>query len=158
VENALHKADDHVKADQAKDNRGNTGQKLNKRLKDLGTKLRLDLDRKDGRADSDGQCDERGEYHDRKRGDDQGQGAGVRQTVFGCVSQVPLGTSEELDDRNAILNKSREALLGDHEDKSGNNKRHERYARARDAQAHVLKVALWQLFCHCKPFRGRLPI
>lgn len=22
------------------------------------------------------------------------------------------------------------------------------------AQAHVLKVALWQLFCHCKPFRG----
>ena len=104
------------------------------------------------------QRDERGEHHDRKRGDDQGQGAGIGQTVFGCVGQVPLGAGEELDNRNAILEKSREALLGDHEDKRGNDKRHERYARARDAQAHVLKVALWQLFCHCKPFRGRLLI
>ena len=158
VENGLHKSDDHVKANQSKDDRGNAGQKLNKRLKDLGTKLRLDLDRKDGRADGDGQRDERGEHHDCKRGDDQGQGAGIRQAVFGRVGQVPLGAGKELDDRDAVLDKSREALLGDHEDKRGNDKRHERYARARDAQAHVLKVALWQLFCHCKPFRGRLLI
>ena len=80
--------------------------------------------------------------------------APVWQAVFGCVGQIPLGAGEELDDRNAILEKSREALLGDHEDERGNDKRHERYARARDAQAHVLKVALWQLLCHCKPFRG----
>ena len=158
MENTLHKADDHVKADQAKDDRGNAGQKLNERLKDLGAKLRLNLDRKDGRADGDGQRDERGEHHDRKRGDDQGQGAGIGQAVFGRVGQVPLGAGEELDDRDAVLNKSREALLGDHKDERGNDKRHERYARARDAQAHVLKVALWQLFCHCKPFRGRLLI
>ena len=107
MENALHKADDHVKTDQAKDDRRNTSQKLNKRLKDLGTKLRLDLNRKDGRADSDGQRDKRGERHDRKRGDDQGQGAGVGQAVFGCVGQVPLGAGKELDDRNAVLEKSR---------------------------------------------------
>ena len=154
VENALHKTDDHMKADQTKDNRGNTGQKLNERLKDLGAKLRAYLDREDGRPDGDGQRDERGEHHDCKRGDDQGQGAGVGQPVFGRVGQVPLGAGEELDDRNAVLEKSREALLGDHKDERGNDKRHERYARARDAQAHVLKVALWQLFCHCKPFRG----
>lgn len=158
MENTLHKADNHVKADQAKDDRGNAGQKLNKRLKDPGTKLRLDLDRKDGRADGDGQRDERGEHHDCKRGDDQGQSAGIRQAVFGRVSQVPHGTGEKLDDRDAVLDKSREALLGDHKDERGNDKRHERNARARDAQAHVLKVALWQLFCHCKPFRGRLLI
>ena len=158
MENALHKADDHVKTDQAKDDRGNTGQKLNERLKNLGAKLRLNLDRKDGRADGDGQCDERGEHHDRKRGDDQGQGAGVGQAVFGRVGQVPLGTDKKLDDRDAVLEKSREALLGDHKDERGNDKRHERYARTRDAQAHVLKLALWQLFCHCKPFRGRLLI
>ena len=154
MENALHKTDDHVKTDQAKDDRGDAGQKLNERLKDLRAKLRANLDRKDGRADGDGQRDERGEHHDRKRGDNQGQGAGVRQTVFGCVGQVPLGAGEKLDDRDAVLDKSREALLGDHKDERGNDKRHERYARARDAQAHVLKVALWQLFCHCKPFRG----
>ena len=154
MENALHKADDHVKTDQAKDDRGNAGQKLNKRLKDLGVKLRLDLDRKDGRADGDGQRDERGEHHDRKRGDDQGQGAGVGHAVLLRVMQVPRGTGKELDNVDAVFEKSREALLGDHKDERGNDKRHERYARARDAQAHVLKVALWQLFCHCKPFRG----
>ena len=107
VENALHKTDDHVKTDQAKDDRGDAGQKLNERLKDLRAKLRANLDRKDGRADGDGQRDKRGEHHDRKRGDNQGQGAGVRQTVFGCVGQVPLGAGKELDDRNAVLEKSR---------------------------------------------------
>ena len=147
-----------MEADQAKDDRRDAGQKLNERLKDLGAKLRANLDREDGRADGDGQRNERGEHHDRKRGDDQGQGAGIGQAVFGRVGQVPLGTGEKLDDRDAVLNESREALLGDHKDERGNNKRHERYARARDAQAHVLKVALWQLFCHCKPFRGRLLI
>ena len=44
--------------------------------------------------------------HDCKRGDDQGQGAGIRQAVFGRVGQVPLGAGKELDDRDAVLDKS----------------------------------------------------
>ena len=125
MENALHKPTDHVKTDEAKDDRGNTGQKLNNRLKDLGAKLRgLISTAKMAEPMAMGSAMSVESTMTANEVTIRGRGAGVGQAAFGRVGQVPLGAGEELNDRNAVLIKAERPFWATIKMSARNDKRH----------------------------------
>ena len=153
AEDGLAGGDDHVEADEAEHDGGNTHEQLDERLEDLLAEVRANLDRKDRRPDGDGQRDGGRQQRDRERRDDERQRPGLWQTGLGIyVGKAPIGPGEEADEVHAVLEEGGEALLRDHDDKREDQQCHERDARARDTKTDLLKVALGHLFCHDAPF------
>ena len=87
AEDGLAGGDDHVEADEAEHDGGNTHEQLDERLEDLLAEVRPNLECKIRRPDGDGQRDGGRQQRDRERRDDERQRPGLRHTVSRSMLQ-----------------------------------------------------------------------
>ena len=138
AEDRAHGGVDHRQADEAVDDGGDADEQLDQGLEHLAAKAGADLHDEDGAAQGDGKREQGGEEHHAEGRDDE------RERPELAVRGHPARARDELAEVQAVDEKRREALLGDHHDEGHHDQGHKGDAGTREGEAHVLQPSLRQ--------------